>query len=121
MVRVVLVTNVNSYTKNITIHVNRDRIYTIYCGYRNGFQHAGGMNYNYVNFEVDPTRPNTLFSFWKAKNFGLLERITDRYYSLSSLAGNTIVISWPNKNDSKKFLQKENRLTPSQMNLNKRI
>ncbi|KYQ92972.1 hypothetical protein DLAC_05574 [Tieghemostelium lacteum] len=116
-VRVALVTNVNSYTKNLTIHVNRDKVYTIYCGYRNGYSHSGGIKYNYTSFEIDESRPNLLLSFWKAKDFGLLERITDRNYPVSSVRGNTLVVSWPNKNNHKQFLSKSNRLTPTQLGL----
>ncbi|EAL64063.1 hypothetical protein ACTFIW_012808 [Dictyostelium discoideum] len=119
MVRVVIVTNVNSYTKNLTIHVNKDRVYTVYCGYRNGIPfRGGGTKYNQVSFEIDDTRPNILFSFWKARNFGLLERVTERNYSVSSIQGNTLIISWPNRNNPRQFELKQNRHTPSQLGLN---
>ncbi|EGC28863.1 hypothetical protein DICPUDRAFT_85072 [Dictyostelium purpureum] len=117
IVRVILETNVNSYTKNLTIHVNRDRIYTVYSGYRNGITYKGGIKYSQVSFEIDPSRTNVLFSFWKARNFGLLERITERNYSVSSIQGNTLVISWPNRNNSQQFLNPQNRHSPSNFGL----
>ncbi|EFA82705.1 hypothetical protein PPL_04400 [Heterostelium album PN500] len=85
MVRVALVTLVNSYTKMLTIRLNRDVAYSIYSGYKDGFPHSGGINYSSVSFPIDPTKPNVLFSFWKAKDLGLLERITDRNYPTSQI------------------------------------
>eukprot|EP01133_Synstelium_polycarpum_P004339 gene4339-5066_t len=78
-----------------------DSSYSIYSGYRD-----------------DTSRPSVLFSFWKAKNFELLERITDRNYPMSLISGKTLIISWPNKNDSHRFLLKPRRCTPDSLGIN---
>ncbi|EGG19833.1 hypothetical protein DFA_06935 [Cavenderia fasciculata] len=116
-IRIVLVTLISSYTKMISVHDTPDSTTSIYCGYKDGTPvNYGGLVYSSQIIKTGfGTKPNILFSFWKSKDFELLERITDRYYPLAKLRGSTIIISWPNKNDSSYFLSKSNRLTPNQI------
>ncbi|GAM22220.1 hypothetical protein SAMD00019534_053950, partial [Acytostelium subglobosum LB1] len=117
-VRVAFVTMINSFTKMITIRVNNERSYSIYAGYNEGLLRVGGLSYSFVQFPIDPDQPNILFSFWKSKELQLLERITDRNYSVNTLKGNTVVISWPNKNNNQYFLDRNNRETPDTLGIN---